>query len=300
MSLLVVGTVAFDTIDTPFGRGERIAGGSANFFAHAASFFGPVRLVATVGGDFPEERLAQMRARGIDLTGLHVDARAKTMHWSATYAGDMNEADTLAFEQNVLEGLRVELPEAYLDSEYVFLATDHPDTQLDVLRALRGEPYAVLDTRDVWIREERDGLLRVLREVHGLVLNDDEARQLTGERNLVRAGPALRALGPEWVVIKKGEHGSILFSDEGVAALPACPLEVVKDPTGAGDSFAGALMGHLASTRQRSLAAVRRGLTYGTVAASVAVEDFSVDPLLRTSVEEFHARHAAFLEQIRF
>ncbi|GJM20258.1 MAG: adenosine kinase [Planctomycetota bacterium] len=299
MTLLVVGTVAFDTIDTPFGRRERILGGSATFFGFAASYFGELRLMSAVGGDFPSEHVDALRARGIDLTGLQVLPESKTMHWAGNYVGDMNEADTLDFEPNVLDNYTLEVPQRYRDSNYLFLATDHPDTQLQVLEAMTHDPFTVLDTRDVWIDNELDGLKRVLRKVHGLVLNDDEARRLSGERNLVRAGPELRALGPSWVVIKKGEHGSILFSEQGVTALPACPLEVVKDPTGAGDSFAGGLMGYLASTGKRSIEAVKRGMTYGTVTASIAVDDFSVDPFHKVSKQEFQARHDAFLKQIR-
>lgn len=299
MSLLVVGTVAFDTIQTPFGKGERILGGSATFFAYAAAYFGEVRLMGVVGGDFPKPHLDAMAARGIDLTGLKIEAKGKTVHWAGNYVGDMNEASTVDFEQNVLSDYVAEVPEAYRDSEYVFLANDRPQTQMAVIESVQGTPFCVLDTRDVWIETERDALQEVMLRVDGLVLNDEEARQLSGERNLVRAGPRLRDMGPRFVVIKKGEHGSILFSEEGVFALPACPLEVVKDPTGAGDCFAGGLMGYLASTGKRSVEAIRRGLTFGTVSASIVVEDFSVKPFGAVSKSQYQDRHDTYLKQIR-
>src|SRR5262249_32620082 len=188
----------------------------------------------------------------------------------------------------------------FRDSEYVFLANDHPQTQLDVLASVRGTPLSVADTRDFWISEEPKLLAELLKRVDGLVLNEHEARLLTGTSNLVKAGREVLARGPEWAVIKKGEHGALLFSSEGTFAIPACPLEVVRDPTGAGDAFAGGLMGYLASSGKRSLEAVRRGLTYGTVTASVAVEDFSVEPFRKLTRDQLNDRHDAFLRTIQF
>lgn len=299
-SLLSVGSVAFDSIETPFGKVERVLGGSATFFAYAASYFGPQRLVGIVGGDFPKEQLEEFSSRGIDLTGLVVDEQGATFHWTGHYEGDMNEARTLGVSLNVLGNYKAKVPDSYKDTEYVFLANDHPQTQLDVLSAVSGKRFSVMDTRDFWISEEPGLLAEVMRQVDGMVLNDHEARLLTDERNVVRAGPAVLARGPQFVVIKKGEHGAILFTTEGVFALPACPLEEVRDPTGAGDAFAGGLMGYLASTGKTSLQAIKRGLTYGTVAASIAVEDFSVEPFRKVDKQAFADRHDTFIEQIRF
>jgi len=300
MTLLVVGSVAFDTIETPFGKADRVLGGSATFFAYAASYFTKQRLVGIVGHDFPPEHLDELVERGVDISGLQVSKTGKTFHWTGRYEGDMNAAQTLGVSLNVLGEYKAAVPEGFRDSPYVFLANDHPKTQLDVLASVRGNPLSVADTRDFWISEEPELLAELLRRVDGLVLNEHEARLLTGTSNLVKAGRDVLARGPEWAVIKKGEHGALLFSSEGTFAIPACPLEVVRDPTGAGDAFAGGLMGYLASSGKRSLEAVRRGLTYGTVTASVAVEDFSVEPFRKVTKEQLNDRHDAFLKAIRF
>jgi sugar/nucleoside kinase (ribokinase family) len=300
MTLLVVGSVAFDTIETPFGRAERVLGGSATFFLFAASYFTPQRLVGIVGADFPRESLAELQERGVDISGLTIDPQGKTFHWTGRYEGDMNAAQTLGVSLNVLGSYKASVPEAFRDSPYVFLANDHPRTQLDVLASVRGNPLSVADTRDFWIVEEPKLLGELLQRIDGLVLNEHEARLLTGEHNLVRAGGAILKRGPEFVILKKGEHGALLFCGEGTFAVPAFPLETVRDPTGAGDAFAGGLMGYLASTGKRSLEAIRRGITYGTVTASVAVEDFSVEPFRRVGKQALADRHDAFLRAIRF
>jgi sugar/nucleoside kinase (ribokinase family) len=300
MSLLVVGSVAFDTVETPFGRAERVLGGSATFFSWAASYFVPVRLVGIVGGDFPASHIDEFEARNIDTRGLRVAEEGETFHWTGKYEGDMNAAETLDVALNVLGDYEASVPKDYCDSRFVFLANDHPRTQLDVLASVSGRPFAVADTRDYWISKELDGVTEVMRRVDGMVLNDQEARMLTGEDNLVRAGREILSRGPRFVVIKKGEHGALLFGDDMVFALPACPLDEVRDPTGAGDSFAGGLMGYLASTGRTTLEDIRRGLTYGTVTASVAVEGFSVDPFRSCSREDLEERHEAFLRSTRF
>ena len=300
MSLLVVGSVAFDSVETPFGKADRVLGGSATFFMYAASYFTPQRLVGIVGHDFPRAALAELESRGVDLRGLVVDEKGQTFHWTGKYEGDMNSAQTLGVSLNVLGTWKARVPEEYRDSEYVFLANDHPRTQLDVLASVRGNPFSVADTRDFWIAEEPKLLGELLQRVDGLVLNEHEARMLSGQSNLVLAGADILRRGPEFVVIKKGEHGALLFCGEGTFAVPACPLEVVRDPTGAGDAFAGGLMGYLASTGKRSLEAIRRGITYGTVTASVAVEDFSVEPFRRVTRQALNDRHDAFLRAIRF
>jgi len=300
MTLLVVGSVAFDSVETPFGRADRVLGGSATFFAFAASYFTKQRLVGIVGNDFPRAVLDEFGARGIDISGLTLSKEGKTFHWTGKYEGDMNAAQTLGVSLNVLGSYKASVPESFRDSPYVFLANDHPQTQLDVLAAVNGDPFSVADTRDFWISEEPALLNKVLEAVNGLVLNEHEARLLTGEKNLVRAGMEIMKRGPEFAVIKKGEHGALLFSTEGTFALPAYPLFDVRDPTGAGDAFAGGLMGYLASSGKRSLEAVRRGLTWGTVCASVAVQDFSVEPFRRVTREQLNDRHDAFLHAIRF
>jgi sugar/nucleoside kinase (ribokinase family) len=300
MSLLVVGSVAFDSIETPFGKVDRVLGGSATFFAYASSLFTPTRLVGIVGGDFPAEQIAAFQARGIDTAGLQVDQSGKTFHWTGKYEGAMNEAQTLGISLNVLGEYKASVPESYRDSPYVFLANDHPRTQLDVLASVHGKPFAWADTRDFWISEEPDGLAEVMRRVDGMVMNEQEAELLTGETNLVRAGLEIMRRGPAYVVVKKGEHGALLFCSEGIFALPAYPLEEVRDPTGAGDAFAGGLMGYLAASGKRSLEAVKRGLTYGTVTASVAVEGFSVEPFATLDQAALNERHDAFIRAIRF
>ena len=300
MSLLVVGSVAFDSVETPFGKADRVLGGSATFFMYAASYFTPQRLVGIVGQDFPPEMLKELESRGVDLRGLVVDPQGKTFHWTGRYEGDMNAAQTLGVSLNVLGTWKAKVPDEFRDSEYVFLANDHPRTQLDVLASVTGNPFSVADTRDFWISEEPKLLGELLQRVDGLVLNEHEARLLSGQSNLVVAGADILRRGPEFVVIKKGEHGALLFSGEGTFAIPACPLAVVKDPTGAGDAFAGGLMGYLASSGKRSLEAIRRGLTYGTVTASVAVEDFSVEPFRLVTRQALNDRHDAFLRTIRF
>jgi cytidine kinase len=300
VSLLVVGSVAFDTVETPFGKADRVLGGSATFFVLAACYFVKPRLVGIVGGDFPREFLDEFSQRGVDMSGLQVSKDGKTFHWSGRYEGDMNAAQTLGVSLNVLGSYKASVPETFRDSEYVFLANDHPQTQIDVLKAVKGKPFAVADTRDFWISEEPKLLEQLLKHLDGMVLNEHEARLMTGESNLVRAGAAILKRGPGFVVIKKGEHGALLFSPEGTFAIPACALAEVRDPTGAGDAFAGGLMGYLASSGKRSLDAVRRGLTYGTVTASVAVEDFSILPFQRVTRDQLNDRHDAFLRSIQF
>ncbi len=236
----------------------------------------------------------------VDISGLQVSAEGRTFHWTGKYEGDMNAAQTLGVSLNVLGDYKAAVPESFRDSPYVFLANDHPQTQLDVLASVRGTPFSVADTRDFWISEEPKKLALLLQRVNGLVLNEHEARLLTGQSNLVRAGREILRRGPGFAVIKKGEHGALLFSSEGTFAIPAYPLEVVKDPTGAGDAFAGGMMGYLASTGKTSLEAIRRGLTYGTITASFAVEDFSVEPFRRVNQALLNDRHDAFLKAIRF
>lgn len=299
-TLCVVGTMAFDDVETPYGAREAILGGSATYFSVAASYFTDVGASSVVGEDFPSEFRGVLESRGIDLAGVEVKEGGRTFHWSGRYEGTMDQAETLVTDLNVLLDFDPVLPEAFRNAPYVFLANTDPAIQLKVIEQLADPQLVVMDTMNLWIDVARENLERVLQKVDGLMINDAEARQLTGESNLITAGKTILRMGPRFVIVKKGEHGAILFCGEGIFALPAYPLEEVRDPTGAGDSFAGGLMGYLASTGKTSLEAIMRGMTYGTVAASVAVEGFSVEPFATCDVDRFHERHDAFIKAIRF
>jgi sugar/nucleoside kinase (ribokinase family) len=296
MSVLVVGSVALDSIETPFGRAEEVLGGSASYFSYAASLFTAVRLVGVVGDDFPAEHVEAFRRRGIDVTGL-VREPGATFRWRGRYQGAMNVAETLEVHLNVFGEFRPVVPPAYRDTEFVFLANASPQTQLEVRRQMTSARLVVADTMNFWIANERQGLLTLLREVDGLVVNDQEARQLTGVENLISAAREILRLGPRLVVVKKGEHGSMLVTAAGLFFLPAYPTTEVKDPTGAGDSFAGGMMGHLARTASVTEAALRKALAYGTVVASLTVEDFGLRRLAESRLEEVEQR-VAELEQM--
>jgi len=294
--VLVVGSVALDTVETPFGRREELLGGSATFFAYAATPFAPVRLVSVVGRDFPaehEERLSQL---GIDARGLE-RADGETFRWTGRYEGDMNVAETLDTKLNVLGTFDPKLPADYRTTPFVFLANAHPANQLSVMDQMETRPaFTVCDTMNYWIEQELDGLREVLRRVDGVVLNDEEARRLTGERNLIRAGRAMLDLGPKVAIVKKGEHGAFLFSMLDFFALPAYPVDSVIDPTGAGDSFAGGLMGSLARAGRVTLARLKRAMIDGTVMASFAVESFSVERLASLGEGEIRSRHEEIVQ----
>jgi len=295
MSLLVVGSLAFDTIETPSGRREEELGGSAVYFSLAASVFGPVRLVGPVGEDFPLALVEGWRARGIDAAGLEVVRGGRTFRWSGRYAGDMNAAETLRTELNVLGTFRPKVPAAFRDSAFVFLANTHPATQASVLSQVDRPRFVLADTMNLWIETERPALLDLLRRVDGLLLNDGEARMLAGERNLIAAGRAILRLGPKWVIVKKGEHGSFLFSADHFYALPAYPAERVVDPTGAGDTFAGGLMGSLARDGAADLGSLKRGMLHGTVTASFTVERFGTGGIAAVDAAAADGRHREFL-----
>jgi sugar/nucleoside kinase (ribokinase family) len=298
MSLLVVGTIAFDSIETPHGRVEDEIGGSATFFALAASRFAEVRLCGVVGEDFPVSRLQKLfEGRKVDLAGVESAKGGRTFRWSGRYEGEMNSAQTLETQLNVLATFRPRLPGAYPSSPFVFLANTAPAVQLEVIRQVRADgrrPFVVCDTMNFWIETQRDALGEVLRNVDGLILNDGEARMLTGERNLIKAGSKVLDLGPKVVVVKKGEHGAFLFSTYLFHALPAYPVAEVVDPTGAGDSFAGGVMGYLARTGRVSVGTLKRGLVYGTVAASFTVGDFGTRALAAATREDMELRVQEF------
>lgn len=295
MSLLVVGSIALDSVETPHGKARDALGGSATYFSYAASFFTPVRLVGAVGEDFPREHRDLLASRGIDTAGLIVEKGGETFRWRGKYEGDMNSAETLEVHLNVLGTFNPDLPASFVDSPYVFLANGSPSMQRKVLSQAQNRVLAVADTMNYWIETQRDELLSLLKEVDGLILNDGEARMLTEEINLVRAGRAILKLGPKFVIIKKGEHGAMFLGGDEALTLPAFPLANVVDPTGAGDSFAGGFMGYLASVGKTDPVHLKRAMAYGTVVAAFNVEDFSLNRFRRLDRAEIDRR----LEQYR-
>jgi sugar/nucleoside kinase (ribokinase family) len=303
MPLLVVGSIAFDSIETPNGTVDDALGGSASFFSYVASFFTKPRLVGVVGEDFPEENRRLFASRNIDTAGL-VTAKGKTFRWKGRYHDDMNTRDTLEVHLNVFGEFNPVLPEGFRDSQYVFLANGSPQLQARVLDQVQRPKLVFADTMDLWIDTQRDHLLALLPRLDGLFLNDSEAKQLTGEANLVRAGHAVRKLGPKVVLLKKGEHGAMLFSAEGVFVAPAYPSAQVIDPTGAGDSFAGGILGHLAAedagARPDWPARLRKAMAYGTVVASLAVEGFGLDRLKRAERREIDQRLEEYRTMLTF
>jgi sugar/nucleoside kinase (ribokinase family) len=303
MPLLVVGSIAFDSIETPNGTVDDALGGSASYFSYVASFFTMPRLVGVVGDDFPDEHRRLFTGRNIDTTGL-VTAKGKTFRWKGRYHQDMNTRDTLEVHLNVFGEFNPKLPNNFRDSQYVFLANGSPQLQAHVLEQVHGPKLVFADTMDLWIETQREHLLTLLPRLHGLFLNDSEAKLLTGEQNLVRAGHAVRKLGPKVVLLKKGEHGAMLFSEEGVFVAPAYPSANVIDPTGAGDSFAGGIMGHLAAddagTKPDWPARLRKAMAYGTVVASLTVEGFGLDRLKRTERREIDQRLDEYRKMLTF
>ncbi len=299
MSVLVVGSVAFDTVATPFGKREKILGGSATYFSFSCSFFAPVFLVAVVGRDFPDEHRRLLEEKGINLEGLQV-AEGNTFHWGGSYHFDMNEAETEFTDLNVFENFHPRLPESCRNCEYVLLANIDPDLQLEVLQQVKNPRLVVGDTMNLWIELKKERVKEVIGRLDILILNDAEARQLTGEVGLKNAADQVLALGPRAVVIKKGEHGALLFTRQEIFSAPGLPLEKVVDPTGAGDSFAGGFMGYLARTGDDSFAALRKAVIYGSVMASFNVEDFSLERLKRVGEDDIKDRYRRFQELADF
>jgi sugar/nucleoside kinase (ribokinase family) len=298
MSILVVGSVAFDTVDTPFGRAERVLGGSASFFSVAASFFVPVNLVGVVGSDFGEKELAAFRDRPIDLEGLE-RTDGETFHWQGKYSYDLNSRETICTDLNVFEFFEPKIPARYRRSEHVFLGNIDPVLQRQVLDQVESPQLVACDTMNFWISGKPDAVRQTLKRVDVLLINDAEARQLSGEWNIVKAARAVRAMGPHTLVIKKGEHGVLMFSDEGSFAAPAYPLEEVFDPTGAGDTFAGGFLGYLAGAATGGGGGpndelLRRAVIMGSTLASFCVEAFSLDRLLRLTRSEIDERFRLF------
>ena len=300
MSLLVTGSIGIDTVEAPAGRAEGVLGGSAVYFAAAASFFAPVRFVAVAGEDMPEKFLAPLERMGnIDLSGLEIRKGSRTFRWAGRYHDDVNLRDTLETQLNVLAEAGPSIPEAFRDSRYVFLANTHPDLQAELLSQLAQPRLVVADTMNLWIENERRALLRLLGEIDGLVLNDGEAKLLTGLSNTVAAGKAVAGMVRRFVVVKKGEHGSLLFAGGKVYALPAYPSVNVVDPTGAGDCFAGAMMGHLAAAGKHDAAALVAGMAYGTIVASLELEGFSLERLGTIRRADIDERFTEFVAMTR-
>ncbi len=299
MSILVVGSVAYDTVETPFGRAERVLGGSASFFSVAASFFVPVNLVGVVGRDFGERELSAFKGREIDLEGLE-RMEGETFHWQGKYSYDLNSRQTLCTDLNVFEYFKPKIPERYRRSTHVFLGNIDPVLQSDVLDQVDAPKVVACDTMNFWIEGRPDALRTTLKRVDVLLINDGEARELSGEWNIVKAARAIRALGPRVLVIKKGEHGVLMFGDDGSFAAPAYPLEAVFDPTGAGDTFAGGFMGYLAASGDHGDGVLRRAVIMGSTLASFCVEAFSLDRLLRLTRPEIDDRFRLFKRLTHF
>ena len=297
--LVVVGSVALDSVEANGTVHDDVLGGSASFFSTAASYFAPVRLVAVVGEDMPEQHLSFLGSRGVDLTGLE-RAKGKTFRWKGRYSQDLGSRTTLDTQLNVFADFKPRLPEEWRDAEFLFLGNIHPSLQLDVLTQVRKPRLVAMDTMNFWIEGELGNLSKVLERVDLLVVNDEEARLLSKEHNLPRAARAIRAMGPKTVIVKRGESGALLFHEHGVFAAPAYPLERVVDPTGAGDTFAGGFMGYLARVRDIGPQAVRRAMFYGSVMASFCVEDYSLDRLRNLTEAEIEGRYRAFRDLTHF
>ena len=297
--VLVVGSVAYDSIITPHDKGERILGGSAAYACLAASYFASPRIVGVVGHDFRDRDRSKLARRGIDLDGLLTDASGRTFAWRGRYHENYNRRDTEDLQLNVFEHFKPRLPEAHLATPFVMLGNIRPDLQLDVLNQLAAPRFVLADTIDIWIETQRDKLGEVMRRADLLVVNDTESAKLTGESNVIVAGRDLRKHGCKTVIIKKGEHGAVLFHEEGMFALPAYPVTELRDPTGAGDSFAGALLGYLAATGSTDFATLKQAMIYGTAVASLTVEAFSTDRLAKAGCREIRARRKELLKLIK-
>jgi len=299
MSLLVVGSVALDSVETPFGRVDDALGGSATFFSAAASLFCPVQLVGVVGDDFPLDKLDFLEQRGVDLGGL--DRRAgESFRWSGVYSFDLNERETRETRLGVFADFQPTIPEAFRDARWIFLGNIDPELQLDVLEQVRAPRMVACDTMNYWIESKRDALLRLLARVDMILVNDSEARELSGDYNILRAARWIQRHGPDIVVVKKGEHGAILFNRDVVFFAPGFPLEVVFDPTGAGDAFAGGFMGYLARVGETDPAHLRRAMIYGSALGSFAVERFGVERLREINGEQIDERVQVFREMTSF
>ena len=301
MPLVVVGSVALDSVETPsHGRRDDVLGGSAVFFSYAASFFTPVKLAGVVGEDWPPQHVEMLRKRKIDTAGLQTIAGGKTFRWTGRYLSNMNDRETLSLNLNVMAEFDPVLPEHYRQSKFLFLANGATEIQMRVIDQCPGAELVVADTMDHWIINDRENVLKMLKRIDGLVLNDSEAKLLTGDENLVRAGQGVLRLGPRFVVVKKGEHGAMFFSQHETYVLPAFPTCDVVDPTGAGDCFAGGMMGYLAEQGNFEPKTLKQAMAYGTVVASFCVEDFSLDRLRQIDRAAIDRRLAEYQQMLTF
>lgn len=302
MSILVVGTMAYDAIKTPFGQTDKIIGGAATYIAYSASYFHkPINLVSIVGGDFDFQEMENLKARGADVTGIEVKQDGKSFFWSGVYHMDMNTRDTLVTDLNVLLEFNPILPEAYKTSDYVLLGNIDPDLQMKVIDQMSSKPkLVVLDTMNFWMDIALDKLKAVIAKVDVLTINDSEARQLSSEYSLVKAAKKILAFGPKYLIIKKGENGALLFHENNIFFAPALPLEEVFDPTGAGDTFAGGFIGYIAKTGDTSFDNMKRAIIYGSAMASFCVEKFGTERLKELDIEEIHDRVEEFVSLSQF
>lgn len=299
MSILVVGSVALDTVETPFGRAERVLGGSANFFAAAASVFGPVEVVGVVGDDYPFAELDFLRERGVDFSGVE-QVPGESFFWEGKYSYDLNNRDTLETRLGVFADFKPSIPEASRDTPFVFLGNIHPELQLDVLDQVDSPKFVACDTMNFWIEGSREPLEKLLGRVDLIFLNDGEARQLSGEHNLLKAARWIQERGPKYVVVKKGEHGAVLYGPDWLFFAPGYPLEEVFDPTGAGDAFAGGFIGSLAGNGEMDREAFRQAMIFGSATGSFACEKFSVDRFRDLARFDVAQRVAEFREMTTF
>jgi sugar/nucleoside kinase (ribokinase family) len=302
MSLIVVGSMAFDAIETPFGKSDKIVGGAGTYIAWSASnFTQPIKQISVVGGDFPKEELQALKARGVHLEGVQIKENEKTFFWSGRYHLDMNTRDTLDTQLNVLENFQPVVPESYQDCEFLMLGNLVPAVQRSVIEQMKKRPrLIVMDTMNFWMEIAMDDLKDVLKLVDVLMVNDSEARQLSGEYSLVRAAKKVMDMGPKYLIIKKGEHGALLFHENHVFFAPALPLEEVFDPTGAGDTFAGGFMGHIAKTKDISFENMKTAIIVGSAMASFCVEKFGTQRLTEISKADIDNRIGEFVQLVNF
>ena len=302
MSLVTVGTVAFDSIETPFGKVDRVVGGAATYISLAASYFTKdLNLVSVVGDDFPNTELNYMKKRSVNIDGLQIKKGEKSFFWAGKYHDNMNSRDTLVTELNVLADFDPILPESYKKAKYVMLGNLTPDIQMNVINQMKKRPkLIVLDTMNFWMDIAMDTLKKVIKEIDVLTINDEEARQLSGEYSLVNAAKAIHKMGPKFLVIKKGEHGALLFQGNKIFFAPALPLAQVFDPTGAGDTFAGGFIGYLAKTGDLSFENMKRAVIYGSAMASFCVEEFSIARLKTLKSNEINSRVKRFVDLVNF
>jgi len=287
--LLVVGSVAFDHVMTPMGERKDSLGGSATYFSYSASYFSPVKLVAVIGDDFPDKYIRLLNDKGIDTSGL-MRQPGKTFRWAGSYVDDLNEAKTLSTELNVFEAFKPELPASYRDCEFIFLANIDPELQLNVLQQVKSPKFIACDTMNLWINIKKDKLLELLNKIDLFILNDAEAKMLSGKSNIIEAARIIQKMGPKTIVVKKGEHGSVLLHCDEIFIMHAYPFERIVDPTGAGDTFAGGMVGYLCKKGSVGFADLKQAVAYGTVMASFNVENFSLDNLIGLDESKIEAR----------